>query len=88
MITLKHIEIYKKYNGDGDDFVRRGTVEEKEIMNYYHWSLVDNLVQEIFLIKGGKASDSFAEQIRIKLNENCDSLETIEALLGIETEEA
>lgn len=56
MVTLKHIEIYKTYQGDGDGFVRCATLEEKYIMNYSEWSFIDNIIQDLKLIKKGLAS--------------------------------
>lgn len=84
MITLRQIEIYQKYNGDGDDFIRRGTETEKTIIDYPHWALIDSLVQDLILIKKGHASESFAEAFKSRLEESCDSKETIEALLKTE----
>jgi len=80
MITLSHIEIYRKYNHDGDGFVRCATQEEKTIMDYKHWSLIDSLVQDLYLIKKGLASDSFIKSTDEKLSENCDGQQTIQAL--------
>jgi len=80
MITLKHIEIYKSYNGDGDGFVRCATPEEKAIMDYKRWSLIESLIQDISLIKKGLASEAYIKTIDERLKENCDSKETIQSL--------
>ena len=43
MLTLKHIEIYKSYNGDGDGFVRCASDEEKaykEVIDSFKYGLV------------------------------------------------
>lgn len=80
MITLKHIEIYRKYCGDGDGFARCATKEEKAIMDYKHWSLIDTLVQDLSIIKKGLASTSFINLTEEKLKENSDSKETVEAI--------
>ena len=83
MITLKHIEIYRKYGGDGDGLIRCATQEEKIIMDYKHWSLIDGLVQDISLIKKGIASISFVTSTYEKLKESCDNEETIQAIKEI-----
>lgn len=83
MITLRHIEIYQKYNGNGDGFVRCATQEEKDIMDYNHWSLIDLLVQDLFIIQKGLASASFVKTIENKLQENCDNKETVQAIKTI-----
>ncbi|SEA68464.1 hypothetical protein SAMN05192529_1492 [Arachidicoccus rhizosphaerae] len=80
MITLKHIEIYKSYNGDGEGFVRCATPEEKAIMDYKRWSLIESLIQDISLIKKGLASEAYIKTIDERLKENCDSKETIQSL--------
>jgi len=40
MLTFKHIEIYKSYNGNGDGFIRCASNEEKTYMIYEQWSLI------------------------------------------------
>lgn len=83
MITNRHIEIYKKYGGDGDGLIRCATPEEKKIMDYNSWSLIENLLQDLFLIKKGISSLSFTESINQKLIDNCDNKDTIQALKEI-----
>lgn len=80
MITNKHIEIYKQYKGDDDGFVSCSTLKEKAIMDYRHWSLIDNFVQDLNLIEKGLASDSFIQSVEIKIRENFDNENTIEEL--------
>ena len=83
MITLRHIEIYKTYQGDGDGFVRCAAAEEAHIMKYNEWAFIDNMMQDFKLIKGGYASQTYVKAINEKLQENCDSEETIQALKAI-----
>lgn len=83
MITLKHIEIYESYSGDGDGFVRCATAEEKAVMDYKHWSLLEGLIQDIHLVKKGLASETYMKVINERLQENCDSQETIQTLKEI-----
>ncbi len=80
MITLRHIQIYRKYSGDGDGFIRGATQDEKAIMDYKHWSLIDTLVQDLSIIRKGLASMSFIKSTDNKLRENSDSEETIQAI--------
>jgi nitrogen regulatory protein PII-like uncharacterized protein len=86
MITLKHIEIYMSYGGDGDGFVRFATKEEKNIMAYKHWYLIENLIQEICLVKNGLVSEEYSKKIKEQLKENCDSERTITKLEEIADE--
>lgn len=80
MITLKHIEIYKSYNGDGDGFVRCATPEEKAIMDYKHWALIESFILDISLVKKGLASEAYMKAIDERIKENFDSKEAIQAL--------
>ncbi len=83
MITLKQIEIYNKYSGDGDSFILCATSEEKSNIDYEHWSLIDNILQDLILIKEGLVSDSFIQSSYKKMIENCENEETIQALKKI-----
>ncbi|MDM7917694.1 MAG: hypothetical protein QUS12_00830 [Methanosarcina sp.] len=78
MITREHIEIFKKYKGDGDGFVRSGKQNEKEVMTYSDWKLMEEFIQDINLIKKGLASNSYTGMVLQKLNENCDNIDTLE----------
>jgi len=77
MITLKKIEIYMSYNGDGDRFVRFGNSQEKLIINYEDWSLIESLIQDIRLSKRDLVSEQYLENINKKLEANCDNTDTI-----------
>lgn len=85
MITLKQIKIYIEYKGDGDGFVRSATQEEKSIMDYKHWSLIESFVQDIRIIKKGLVSEVYMKTINERLQKDCDSEETMEALNNIAT---
>jgi len=80
MITSKHIEIYKSYRGDVDGFVRCASDEEKSYVTSKHWSLIDDFIQDIYIVKEGLASKSFSELLNKKLQENCDNQSTINEL--------
>ncbi|MBO9202151.1 MULTISPECIES: hypothetical protein [Niastella] len=81
MITIDKIKIYKRFNGDGDGWARGGTKEEKSFMNDDDWFLIGTFVQDISLIKKGLASYSFRDSIYERVKENCDSEETIQAIM-------
>lgn len=72
MITLNHIEIYRKYNQDGDIFMRCANEEEKIILDYTHWSLIDGLIQDLYLINQGLVADTFIKLTDEKLRISCD----------------
>jgi len=80
MLTLKHIEIYKSFDGDGDGFVRCASDEDKAYMTYKHWALINDFIQDIRLLKKRLVSKEFSENLCRKLQENCDTQETINEL--------
>jgi hypothetical protein len=80
MLTIKHIELYKLYNGDGDGFVRCASDEEKAYMTYKYWSVIDDFIHDIYIVKEGLASKDFSDNLCKKLQKNCDSQETINKL--------
>jgi hypothetical protein len=82
MITKQKIEIYKKFHGASDGFVRVGSRAEKELMPYDDWALIDSVLQDLELIEKGLASKDFKNHIDTKLKENFDfkSIEIIRHL--------
>ena len=78
MITLKCIEIYKKYGGNEDGFLRCATSEERLLLNYI---LLDEFVQDLIIVKRGLASGSFIKSLDERLGESCDDEATIHALM-------
>lgn len=80
MITKEHLEIYKKYHGNGDTLAHVATLTEKEFMDYQHWSLIDGFMQDLFLIKNKKVSVSFIEDVNKRLKECCDTENTAQIL--------
>jgi len=83
MITSKHTEIYKLYEGDGDGFVRCSSDEERIYMTYKHWALMEEFIQSIHLVKKGLTAKCFYENLCKKLQENCDSQETINEIIQL-----
>ena len=77
MITLKCIEIYEKYGGNEDGFLRCATSEERLLLNYSCWILL----QDLIIVKRGLASGSFIKSLDERLGESCDDEATIHALM-------
>jgi len=80
MITLKHLKIYKKYGGDGDAFVRSCTKKEKYLMTFDDWKLIEEFIQGLIIIRNNSASSTFSNNLYNKIEQNCDSQETINDL--------
>jgi hypothetical protein len=83
VITIDKIKIYQRFNGDIDGWARVGTKEEKSIMNDNDWFLIEGFIQDINLVKKGLASNTFLKSINERLEEHCDSEETIQAIKDI-----
>lgn len=83
MITIDKIKIYKRFNGDVDGWARIGTAEEKSIMSDEDWFLIDGFIQDLILVKKHLVSDEFIKKINERLNENCDTDETIQAIKNL-----
>ena len=79
MITKEKIKIYKEYKGDSDMSIRSNHNSES-IFSDEEWILIENLINDIRLIKRGLASDLYTTEINKRLKKNCDSEETIQFL--------
>ena len=82
MITLEKLKIYRKYHGDGDMWNRLGTPQETSILKYTDWKLIDDLIQDIILIKNTQVSDNYKTKILSELNGNYNQ-EIIEYIIEI-----
>ena len=79
MITKRHIEIYKTYNGDSDGWVRVNSNEE-QIMTYDIWRQIEGFIQNLTLINKGLASDGFKAQTIHYLNAVCQDEEVVKQI--------
>ena len=70
MLTIEKVKIYKSFNGDIDGWARIGTDEELNLMEDEDWRLIDEIIQDIKIIKNGYASDVFKEKFETKLIEH------------------
>jgi len=80
MITVEKLKIFKKYQGDGDAFIRIGKKNEKRIMDYSDWRNIDELIQDIGLIKKKLASAEYEKSVSNKLRNYCESQSVMEEL--------
>ena len=83
MITKEKLEIYRYYDGDVDNF-GRGPKSHKSVMNDNDFVLIQNLIQNLKIIKNKLASKEFEAETEKILFENCDEVETINSLKSIE----
>jgi len=68
MITKQKIEIYLKYQ-DANYFARSGSTEDKKIMSDNDWGLIDNLIQDIHLLKNNLVSINMKKRIEREIQE-------------------
>ena len=80
MITIKHLEIYKSYGGNGDYFVRLASKKEQALMDNECWSLINGFIQDFQMIRNGLTSKCFSENLCKKITEKCENEETITQL--------
>lgn len=80
MITQDKIKIYKRYKGDIDSWARSGSKKEKSIMEDNDWYIIDDLIQDLYLVRKGLTSLAFSDDLNNKLVENCESEEIIQIL--------
>jgi len=56
MITKEKLDIYIKYNGDIDGWVRMNIPHERKTMKDKDWYLIDDLIQDIILFINKKTA--------------------------------
>jgi len=83
MITKEKIIIYKKYNGDIDAWARVGKKRERAVMSDRDWSLIDEFVQNLEMLKKGFVSKNFEIQTYEKLEKLCENEEAIKEIKSI-----
>ena len=80
MLTMKHLEIYEAFGGDIDGWARNA---DKGIITDADWYLIDELLQNLKLVKSGLTSTSLETTIKDKIfaaTENQDVRNRLELL--------
>ena len=80
IITLKHLDIYQTFKGDGDMLIRLGSEPEKQLLKYDIWKLIEGFIQDINLISDNLVSQDYRDTVNERLKMNCDNQETIDRL--------
>ncbi len=81
MLTLNKIQIYSRYNGDIDSWVRNNSIEELTTLTDEDWYLIDGFIQDLRLMELGLISMDYSNFLKVKLIDNCDSQETINEII-------
>jgi hypothetical protein len=80
MITKEKLIEYESYGGYYDGFYLQKVKNKINLTSDEEWILIENIIQDIRLVKRNLASRSFAEKLELKLKDICDNVETIEFL--------
>jgi hypothetical protein len=78
MITIEKLVEYESYRGYYDGFYIQKVKNKINLTSDEEWYLIENLIQDIRLVKRNLASSSFAETLEIKLKSVCENIETVE----------
>ena len=76
MITLEKLEIYWRYNGDGDARVRSNS-DISCPLTYEEWSTIDDIIKDLKTIKSGYAPLALAINVDNRIIETFDNEKTI-----------
>lgn len=79
MITIEKINIYKKYDGDIDMWIRLNSKLES-FMEEKDWYEIDSLLQGLRLIKTGQVSERYGEELNKNLNKSVKESRVIDIL--------
>ena len=83
MLTAEKVEIFKRYKGYYDGYHIQNNGKEKVISDD-EWILLNKLMQDIYLIRSGKASKSFENTVVEQVTNNCDTEETCNLIFEVE----
>ncbi|UFH55290.1 hypothetical protein [Spirosoma sp. KNUC1025] len=87
-ITSKKLKLYDLYlSRYGGDYVRFShTASKKERLQMEELDnddLIENLIQDILIVKKGLASNEFADKLQKRLVENCENEQVFEELKSL-----
>jgi hypothetical protein len=82
MITKEKLDIYKRYQGDLDGWVRTSNPNERTITEA-DWSEIDLLIHQLTVLKNGLVSDEYAARIKEALKSKTEDDMVAKDLLGM-----
>ena len=82
MITEEKFQVYNKYNGDIDAFIRMGSNKEKTLLPDFEWYKLENLIQDFHLIRRELASEAFKEAFLRKLEDDLEDIALLDKFLN------
>jgi hypothetical protein len=81
MITLKHLEIYKKYKGNIDGWLKHNDSDESIATEI--WTKIRGFIENQIVIKGGLASEVFENQTMQSMHYECENKEVVDAIINM-----
>jgi hypothetical protein len=84
MIAAEKVNVYREYHGWYDGYYIKTKSEPERLVSDKEWGLIDNLLQDLTLVRRGVAAESFKEDLNRRLKESCDNEETIKQLVELE----
>lgn len=83
MITLEKLKEFEHYKGYYDGFYMQKVKRAINLNSDDDWNLIDNLIQDIYLIKKNIASKEYEARIMNTLIKVSDSEETVHYFLNL-----
>ena len=81
MITLEHAKTYNSFGGNADEWARMK--EPDDTMTDDIWLEIEGILQNLTIIKNGRASGEFAAQTLQHLRTSCENPEVEQKLIEI-----
>jgi hypothetical protein len=83
MITIETLKIFKKYDGQIDDWSKSKKDFDKDYMNAENWYLINNYIQDLQLINNNKASLEYVNRLKNSIKLNIENNEVFIYLLKL-----
>ena len=73
MITLEKLNIFEKYKGHGEGFLRFGKEKDKAVLSEEEWSEIEELLRQVYLVENNLASNEIEVKMKLALDEKIES---------------
>ncbi|RJP74277.1 MAG: hypothetical protein C4539_00535 [Ignavibacteriales bacterium] len=80
MVTKEQIDLFIKYDGDLDTFLRIRSINDRKILDEDTFRRIDLIVQEIIRMENGVLESKYLEKIQTDLKDNEIDAKIIEIL--------
>ncbi|GAB3634835.1 hypothetical protein GCM10027422_04250 [Hymenobacter arcticus] len=87
MITHQKLNIYQKYAGNNDMWLRMGSDEEHKLLTTEDWILIYLYLDNMSLAKQGQLAEQDLAEIENQVFENCENQEVAARFRNIITSE-